>query len=299
MAKHPTNDDRASAEAPPKPASPGPPWLTGLLSAARTHQEAGRLDLQGEVYGPITRRFFIEAGIRDGMRVLDVGSGTGAVSELASELVGPRGSVVGVEHGATMVEIAAERLRSAARANVTFVQGDIESADLDGPFDAVVGRFVLRELKDAAGSLRALSRLLVPGGIVAFQEKVLVIPVTTSPPLPIVEKVRGWLDEARRRAGVELAMGTRLPRVYADAGLPAPELRLDAPVGAAPDWAGYDYLVEMLRGMLPLVFLYGIASADEIGIDDLAARMRAEAASTGGVAVLTPCIGAWAARGAA
>jgi hypothetical protein len=52
-------------------------------------------------------------------------------------------------------------------------------------------------------------------------------------------------------------------------------------------------LVEMLRGMLPLMRLYGIASQEEIGIDELAGKMQTEAAVLSPVVTLTPCIGAW------
>jgi hypothetical protein len=164
---------------------------------------------------------------------------------------------------------------------------------LSSRFDAIVGRFILRELSDAPQALRRLARLLVPGGILAFQEKVLAIPVASFPPLTVVEQVRSWMDEARRHAGVEIAMGVDLARLYCVAGLGTPSLRLDAPVGFGPDWKGYNYLVETLRGMLPLMPLYGIATEEQIDIDRLEEKMRAEALDRAAVVVLTPCIGAW------
>src|SRR5206468_3638996 len=134
-----------------------------------------------------------------------------------------------------------------------------------------------------------------PGGLVAFQEKVLVVPVRSLPPLPAVERAWAWMDEVRRRAGVEVAMGAKLPEVLVAAGLSAPQLLCEAPVGHGPDWIGYDYLVEQLRGMLPLMRLYGIAGEQEIAIETLADEMRAEAAAARGIVILTPCVGAWTA----
>jgi hypothetical protein len=173
------------------------------------------------------------------------------------------------------------------------LQADVETARLTGRFDAIVGRFVLREVGDTVRVLRKVSRLLVSGGILAFQEKVLAIPVASFPQLFVLEQVRSWMDEARRHAGVEIAMGAEVPRLYQAAGLSPPNVRLDAPVGFGPDWKGYSYLVETLRGMLPLMALYGIATQEQIGIDQLEARMRAEAIDRGAVVVLTPSIGAW------
>ena len=60
-------------------------------------QELARLNAQARLVEPITRRFFQEAGIGAGMRVLDVGSGAGDVALLAAELVGSSGTVVGVD----------------------------------------------------------------------------------------------------------------------------------------------------------------------------------------------------------
>ena len=293
MSKHSVMRGRPSQTGLPNGISSCAPWLPTMPPQDRVQHEAARLILQAELYDPITRRFLIEAGIRVGMRVLDVGSGTGAVSLLLSDLVGPSGSVVGVEYSAPMLDIAVERSRSAGKTNITFFQGNVEFADLTSGFNAIVGRFVVRELKDAAQSIRKLSRLLVPEGIVAFQEKVLAIPVTSFPHLSVVNKVCSWMDEARRRAAVETSTGIKLPQFYITAGLPSPNLRFDAPVGYGSAWVGYNYLVEMLRGMLPLVRLYGIASEEEIGINELVSKMQTEAAALSSVVTLTPCIGAW------
>lgn len=278
-----------------RPPESAPADMDAALSAAvRVQGEAVRLMLQAQTYEALTRRFFVEAGIRKGMRVVDVGSGPGDVSFLLSELVGSDGSVLGVEHDATMTALAIERARLAGKGNISFVCADAESASLDGDFDALVGRFVLRELRDAAQSLRNLARFLVPHAVVAFQEKVLAIPIASFPRFALLENVRAWMDEARLRAEVETSTGIRLPRIFEAAGLPPPHLRLDTPVGYGDSWSGYDYLAETLRATMPLIRLYGIASEPEIEIESLASRMRDEAVAHGSVITLTPCMGAWA-----
>jgi tRNA A58 N-methylase Trm61 len=55
--------------------------------------ELKRLATQARLIDPITRRFLVSAGIREGMRVLDVGSGAGDVAVLLAGLVGPSGEV--------------------------------------------------------------------------------------------------------------------------------------------------------------------------------------------------------------
>ncbi len=63
-----------------------------------SREEVQPLLRQSRLYNPCTRRLLEQAGITTGMKVLDVGSGSGDVTFLAGELVGPRGMVVGVEH---------------------------------------------------------------------------------------------------------------------------------------------------------------------------------------------------------
>ena len=105
----------------------------------RSTEETRRLMRQAQIYGPITRQFLVSAGIGTGMRVLDVGS----VTLLLADLVGPRGSVVGVEMNPVILETARARVDAVGWTNVTFLDGDVTSIVLDDDFDAVVGRWIL------------------------------------------------------------------------------------------------------------------------------------------------------------
>ena len=114
--------------------------------------EFHRLTVQARLLAPITRRFFLAAGLVPGMRVLDVGSGMGDVALLTAELVGPQGEVVGADRVPAIVAAAAARLGT-AQSNVRFVVGDPSEMVFDQPFDAVVGRYVLPYQPDIAATL--------------------------------------------------------------------------------------------------------------------------------------------------
>ena len=75
------------------------------------HSEAEilRLQAQAEILRPITERLLRSAGIRPGMRVLDLGSGAGDVAMLAAELVGPSGWVIGIDRNSQVLSLATER----------------------------------------------------------------------------------------------------------------------------------------------------------------------------------------------
>jgi ubiquinone/menaquinone biosynthesis C-methylase UbiE len=112
--------------------------------------------LQDYLLRGVTRSLFERAGLHEGMRVLDIGSGTGGVALLAAAMVGATGSVVGVEIDDASVIAATERARRLGATNVTFLAKDIETVALSGSFDAIVGRLVLMHLHDPTAILRRI-----------------------------------------------------------------------------------------------------------------------------------------------
>jgi ubiquinone/menaquinone biosynthesis C-methylase UbiE len=132
--------------------------------------ETRRLIRQGRTHNAFTRGLLKEAGLSEGMRVLDVGSGAGDVALIAAELVGGSGSVLGVDRNPGALAVAERRASEAGLTNVAFVEGDLASPALGEGFDAVVGRFVLQHHPEPAVALRLLAGRVRSGGIVAFQE---------------------------------------------------------------------------------------------------------------------------------
>ena len=84
----------------------------------RTNTEYGRLIEQAELMRPLTERMLRAAGIVPGMHVLDIGCGMGDVSFLVSELVGPEGSVVGVDLDSAALRLADERRAARGITNI-------------------------------------------------------------------------------------------------------------------------------------------------------------------------------------
>jgi ubiquinone/menaquinone biosynthesis C-methylase UbiE len=200
------------------------------------------------------------------------------VALAAREIVGRRGSVVGVDRNAEILSVGRARMRAAGYRNVTFVPGDIRSLALGTDFDAVVGRFVLKYVGDPVAALTAALGHVKPGGIAVFQEMNFTLDsLATDPYVPLWGQVWSWICAVAVRAKIEPAMGYRMREVFRDAGLTEVQMQLTSNVGGGPDDEVYDYVTASLRSMLPMMISSGVVTDEEVDIET-----RASTALSGG-----------------
>ena len=253
------------------------PHRDTTYTLGRTSHETTRLIEQSRIYGESTTRLCKRAGIAEGMRVLEIGSGAGDVALTLAELVGSSGQVIGVDVNAAILDAARQRAADAGIWNVEFVAGDARNFDFPDKFDAVVGRFVLMYMADPAGAFAKLITHLKPGGIAAFQEpEYTLYPAFVHPDTPLMNQLIEWILDVFEHSGAHLDMGIGLYRAFVDAGLPPPEMHFQSPIGAAETWAGYRYMATIFQSLLPLLEKYGLATSEQVGIDTLAERLRQE-----------------------
>ncbi len=165
----------------------------------RSSAETQRLITQAQLYDSFTRQVFQAAGIATGMKVLDVGSGAGDVALLLADLVGPMGSVVGVDINPIILETARARAQEAGLANVTFLAGEVGSCKLEREFDAAVGRWILMHVSDPVETVRTVVNHLRTGGIIAFQESDFTTPMAALPPSRLLQQFNRWALVLQRR----------------------------------------------------------------------------------------------------
>lgn len=115
--------------------------------------ELDRLISQGRFIGDLTEHMLRLAGLKPGMRVLDIGCGAGDVSFLAWSLVGPEGTVIGVDRSPEAVTVAQQCAHKAQSSNVRFIVSDVVAFTPDQPVDALIGRLVLMYFPRPAGDV--------------------------------------------------------------------------------------------------------------------------------------------------
>lgn len=99
-----------------------------------------------------------------GARVLDVGCGFGDTSIAIGKLVGPTGSVVGVDCAANFIDSARADATSQAVPNVSFEVRDVEDDPLGGPYDLAFARFGTMFFSNPVAALRNIRKSMAPGG---------------------------------------------------------------------------------------------------------------------------------------
>jgi SAM-dependent methyltransferase len=268
-------------------------YSTDAYVLGHSGREIERLKAQARLIDPITKRFFREAGIVPGMRVLDVGSGAGDVAFLVADMVGETGGVVGVDRVPAAIDAA--RVRSSARSvrNVEFQTGDPAEMTFDAPFDAVIGRYVLQFQKDPAATLRKLVGHVRSAGLVVFHE-IDWSGLASFPPAPIFDRCSRWGLETLRLHGTETRMGSKLHSTFVEAGLAAPSMRLEALIGGGANSADVLRIMsDLITTLLPEMERLGVVTVSEVGAETLFDRMKRESIAGTNLLVGHFQIGAW------
>lgn len=260
-----------------------------------SERELKRLAHQARLIDPMTREFFLQAGLAPGMRVLDIGSGAGDVAMLISEIVGTGGEVVGIDRAEAAVATATERAAAAGRRNVSFMRGDPADASFDARFDAVVGRYVLMFQSDPAAMLRACARHCRSGGIVAFHE-VDYSGCRSVPALAAYDDCCRWVVAALA-TNSDTAMALKIPAAFVAAGLPAPQMATRSLIGAGATAADCIDLITGLAGTLhPLIDRLGFTAEAARDPEALAVAIKAEAIARTVLTFGRYEVGAWCTR---
>ena len=260
---------------------------TSPYALGSTDAEHERLIRQAKWLVLPTERFFRDAGIGPGQRVIDLGSGVGDVVLIAARLVGPSGEVVGVERDPRSIARAQTRVTEAGLKNVSFTQSDISKLAGNQLFDAAVGRYILMFLPEPVAVLRSLFELVRPGGVLAFQEPFWDSFLLDAARMPLWASGASLMVETFKRSGTNTEMGPALSRIFQEVGLPAPSTQTDTLLGAE------EWMPDVLRSLRPRFQRFNLSCEPLGDFATLSERLRAEVAASNAGTPLPAIVSAW------
>jgi len=147
---------------------PAPVSLSYVIRGG--HEGKRRLELLGRIMWPTTFSLLKRAGVREGMTCLDLGCGGGDVTRGLARLVGPTGSVLGVDIDAVKLDAARREAVRQGLANVEFQQANVYECCWEAAFDRIYARFLLTHLPDCPTALAAMRRARRTGGVLIVED---------------------------------------------------------------------------------------------------------------------------------
>lgn len=186
-----------------------------------THDaEVERLRFQHGIWREACMQAWLDAGVRPGARVIDIGAGPGFASLDLAELVGAAGEVLAVERSTRFADFLAQEAHRRGLAQVRVAPLDLMRDELPGGgFDLAWCRWVACFVPDPALLVRRIAAALRPGGRAVFHEYHEYGTYRLLPPREAISSFVEAVFESWRAQGGEPDIGRVLPKLAVDAGL--------------------------------------------------------------------------------
>jgi len=262
---------------------------------SRTAGEYERLRAQAASWEEASARLLDRIGLTDGASCLDVGCGPGETMRLMAERVGPQATVIGLDSDPQIGRAAQQMLHRLGHTGCR-VRAHLVGADEalpGGPYDLVFARLLLFHLPQRVEVLTRLWEAVAPGGHLLVQDYDMSV-VGGASHLPAGAALGDLLTTAFTGLGCDVRVGTRLPSLFAQAGIGAPD-GTDVAGHLAALGPARAMFEQVVRAVLPAAVARGVVDAEhaETVLRDLAEQ----AERTPQDPVLTPLlIGAWKQR---
>ena len=257
-----------------------------------TPEEYDRLRAQARVWEAATGRLLDQVGLAPGASCLDAGCGPGETMRLMAQRVGPSGRVVGIDRDAPLGALALRMLHDAGHRHCEFHPHDLTGpAPVPGaPFDIVYARLLLFHLPERVEVLARLWDAVAPGGHLVVQDYDL-RSAGVLPSLDSLDELKRVIVGAFTVAGCDVHAGARLPVLFTQAGLGAPD-STDVAGRLEPLASGLPMFDRTFRSLLPTALAHGITT--EAGAAATLEAASRDAARFAGHQLLWPLlIGAW------
>ena len=190
---------------------------------------AQRLHLLNRAKWPTTEQLLGSAGLRAGMRCLDVGCGSGDVTLKMAALVGEGGEVVGVDSDQAILRLA-EQEAERQGLPVTFRRLDAEELAEESAYDVVFARYLLSHLPRPERVVEAMVRALRPGGRLVVEDVFFPGHICYPANAAFDRYLQLYQAAVKSNEGGDAAIGPRLLGLALEAGLEEVSVGLVVPV---------------------------------------------------------------------
>jgi len=255
-------------------------------------EEYNRLRAQARMWEGAAGRLFDRIGLASGASCLDAGCGPGETMRAMAERVGPTGRVVGIDRDASLGGLAVEMLHGEGHRQCSFREHDLSQAATvpGGSFDLVYARLLLFHLPQRVDALSRLWDAVAPGGHLIIQDYDF-RSIGAVPDLASIAELTRVFTDAFTVVGADVHIGIRLPELFREAGVGAPD-GTDVAGYLDPLPTGSAMVAQVFRSVLPVALAHGITTEEDAAAT-LAAVERDTARHPDGQLMWPVLIGAW------
>lgn len=166
-----------------------------------------RLSLLNELFGKTSEDLLLKAGLKPGMRVLEVGCGTGSITKWIAKKIGDNGHVTAVDNSQEQIQIAEKNCSGSS--NITFITSSLFDLKQTKQFDLVYSRFLIMHLQNPFEGLEHLKQLLKPNGILVSEEATNSV-TACYPESPAFKKYREMVMALFQKNNIDYDIGEKL-----------------------------------------------------------------------------------------
>jgi 2-polyprenyl-3-methyl-5-hydroxy-6-metoxy-1,4-benzoquinol methylase len=257
-----------------------------------TPEEYERLRAQARMWEAAAGRLFDRVRPARGAFCLDAGCGPGETMRTMAERVGPTGQVLGIDRDASLGALAVEMLHGEGHRQCSFREHDLSEATAvpGGPFDLIYARLLLFHLPQRVETLSRLWDAVAPGGHLIVQDYDF-RSIGSLPDLASIGELTRVFTAAFTTVGADVHVGIRLPELFRQAGIGAPD-GTDVAGYLDPLPNGSAMVAQVFRSVLPVALAHGITTEDDAAAA-LAATEQDAARHPDGQLMWPLLIGAW------